>query len=207
MDRTGVLLLILAGAGVAMLAQTASASNDGAPAFLPTPSQDSVDNAVNNVAAQNTPDQRIAAFLAMIRQFESHNDYSIIYGGGHFSDFSDHPRIKIWFHDPTKSAPGDNNYTTAAGAYQIISTTFDQFARKLGITDFTPASQDAIAVALLKYRGAHDAIVAGDIAGALALASREWASLPGSTAQQNPKTLSTAMNAFDQWLASVTTST
>jgi len=200
----GLLLLMLAGAAV-LAAQQAAAQVDPAPDWFPPPAPEDQQNMIDQVTAAPTGDQRLAAFEGMIRQLESKNQYNVITGGQTFNDYSQHPRIKVWFHDPRRPGDGNNNWSDAAGAYQITSATYDDFAPKLGITDFSPASQDAIATAILKRTGAYDAIVSDDIAGALALASKRWASLPGSTAQQNPATQQAAMSVFDQWLANVTT--
>jgi muramidase (phage lysozyme) len=69
-------------------------------------------------------------------------DYDVIVGGKKFNDFSKHPRIVGL---RTKEGP-----STAAGKYQITKTTYDDFAPKLGITDFSPRSQDRLAVAIFQ---------------------------------------------------------
>lgn len=144
------------------------------------------------------PDQRLAAFLAMIRQFESSDDYSVIFGGQHFSDFSQHPRIRVYFTDPRT---GRQNWSDAAGAYQFISTTWAILAARLGLTDFSPESQDAAAVELLREVGALASLNAGDFKSAVARASTQWASLPGSTAMQNPQTYQAALDTFNSYVS------
>ncbi|NDG04091.1 MAG: lysozyme, partial [Alphaproteobacteria bacterium] len=78
-------------------------------------------------------------------------------------------------------------FTTAAGGYQFIRPTWQRLRDRLGLEDFSPASQDAAAVELLREVGALDLIEQGDIEGAMKKASKAWASLPGSLAQQNPR--------------------
>ena len=68
-------------------------------------------------------------------------DYNVLYGGGRFSDYSDHPRQKIVI----QSGPNAGKYTTAAGKYQFLSSTWDEEAKRLGLTDFSPHSQDVAA--------------------------------------------------------------
>jgi lysozyme len=120
------------------------------------------------------------AFLAVIRSRESSlgpEAYSMIVGGKKFKSFADHPRIKgkIW-----KDANGKTNYSTAAGAYQITEETWDWMGRgKLGLKDFSPASQDLCAVGLIEYRGALDDVLAGRLKQAISKCRREWTSLPG----------------------------
>jgi lysozyme len=91
--------------------------------------------------------------------------------------------------------------STAAGAYQIIKPTWMRIKSRLGLMDFSPASQDMAAVELLREAGALDLIEAGDIEGAIKKSSRIWASLPGSTAQQNPRAMDYALNRFDEGLS------
>ena len=135
-------------------------------------------------------DQRINAFLAMIRELESNNDYAVIVGGAHFADFSDHPRIYVKKYN-----------STAAGAYQIIRSTWDSVIQPaLNLPDFSPASQDRAALYLLQYRGAYAALVANDLDRALRLASLEWAALPYSSAGQNPKSLAQATSVYESFL-------
>jgi len=64
-------------------------------------------------------------------------DYATITGGQKFSSFKDHPRVKV----PLEG--GD--YSTAAGRYQFIADTWDAEAKKLGLRDFSPDSQDKAA--------------------------------------------------------------
>jgi len=65
-----------------------------------------------------------------------------------FNDFSQHPRSPAI--DPKTGRPSD-----AAGLYQFLGSTWDAEARKLGLKDFSPASQDAAAwdLASTTYRG------------------------------------------------------
>lgn len=74
--------------------------------------------------------------------------------------------------------------STAAGRYQFIWATWQSAAKALGLRDFSPASQDAACVWLLKQCGAYAALTIGDFDTALRLASSQWASLPGSKAGQ-----------------------
>jgi lysozyme len=168
------------------------------------------------VRAMNDPQANLSAFLYMIRSTEHVfprdvvNDaaYSIFYGGSKFSNFADHPVIT----GEKKGVPLPDHFckaaglkpgcvSTAAGAYQIIKPTWTRIRNKLALPDFSPLSQDRAAVELLDEIGATDLIFAGDIEGAIYKASRIWASLPGSTAQQNPKALTYALNRFDDGLA------
>jgi len=201
--------------------QVDEASND--TSVVPLASQTNlVTNPIYNLApvapevtAMNNPDQNISAFLFMIRSTEhvyprdviGDAAYSIFYGGSKFQSFRDHPVITgekrgVPLPDAMCRAAGlkPGCVSTAAGAYQLIKPTWVRLRDKLGLPDFSPASQDLAAVELLREAGALDLIQAGDIEGAIKKSSRIWASLPGSTAQQNPKALAYALNRFDEGL-------
>jgi len=167
------------------------------------------------VRAMNDPQANLSAFLYMIRSTEHVyprdvvNDaaYSIFYGGSKFQSFRDHPVITgekkgVPLPDEMCRAAGlkPGCVSTAAGAYQMIKPTWVRMRDRLNLTDFSPLSQDLAAVGLLDEIGAVDLIYAGDIEGAIHKASKIWASLPGSTAQQNPKALAYALNRFDDGL-------
>jgi muramidase (phage lysozyme) len=168
------------------------------------------------VRAMNDPQANLSAFLFMIRSTEhvyprdviGDAAYSIFYGGSKFSSFRDHPVITgekkgVPLPDAMCTAAGlkPGCVSTAAGAYQLIKPTWVRLRDKLNLPDFSPLSQDRAAVGLLEEIGAVDLIYAGDIEGAIHKASKIWASLPGSTAQQNPKALAYALNRFDDGLA------
>ena len=150
----------------------------------------------------NTADEyerRLAAFMATIRDFESNNDYAVLYGGGHFTDFSQHPNARVPFHNPRT---GRNDYSTAAGAYQINYPTWTtEIQPALHLPDFSPQSQDIAARWLIEKRTrAAPLLASGDIAGAYRAASGKWASLPGSTAMQNAKPIDIALAQFNAYI-------
>jgi len=103
------------------------------------------------------------------------NPYGVVVGYEfEIGDFSAHPAALGW--------PGNRRagvLSTAAGKYQFLGSTWNEAASALGLTDFGPASQEAAADWLiLVKRKAGPEIAAGDLAGALAKLSWEWASLP-----------------------------
>lgn len=115
----------------------------------------------------------VKAFIGAIAAAEG-GDYDLKYGGvkgkkndrWKFSDFSTHPGVGI------------DGITTAAGMYQINKDTWKEMSSKMGLTDFSPETQDLLAVEILRTIGVIDDIVAGDISPALSAASRRWAALP-----------------------------
>jgi muramidase (phage lysozyme) len=126
-----------------------------------------------------TPNQK--AFLDMIAVSEigrellakSDNGYNVIVGGGLFQSYSDHPRKMI-------DLPRLGIKSSAAGRYQLLARYFDVYKKLLRLTDFSPASQDAIALQQIKERGALADIEAGRFADAVNKCRNIWASLPGA---------------------------
>lgn len=129
------------------------------------------------------------AFLDALAGPESAGDYNVIYGGQKVSDLSRHPRIAV----PIKSGPNKGKTSSAAGKYQFLGSTWDQYAGKLGLKDFSPQSQDAAAWALASdtYRAKtggdlEQVLASGDpqaIAGVGRALSDVWTSLPGGIEQ------------------------
>lgn len=115
----------------------------------------------------------VRAFLRVIREGESSQDdataYRMLYGGGFFASFDNHPHQVV-------TANGISS--SAAGAYQILQKTHAGLVAKYGFTDFTPATQDEMAVALIAGRGALQDLLRGDLSEVLDKTSWEWASLP-----------------------------
>ena len=77
---------------------------------------------------------------ADIKQRESGGNYNVGYGGTDLSNAPlDQYGFPIW---PGKMGPAGMSH--AAGAYQFQPGTWRPYAQKLGIKDFSPASQDAV---------------------------------------------------------------
>ena len=80
------------------------------------------------------------ALLGRIASGEA-TSYDMLYGGGKFQGYGDHPRV----YQPITSGPDVGQKTSAAGLYQFLGSTWDQQAKKLGLKDFSPANQDTAA--------------------------------------------------------------
>lgn len=106
------------------------------------------------------------------RQPTNNRGYDVIVGGSLFTDYSDHPRKLVTLNPKLKS--------TAAGRYQLLSRWWDAYRKQLGLKDFSPASQDAVALQQIKERRALELIDSGDIRQAIDRCSNIWASLPGA---------------------------
>lgn len=116
----------------------------------------------------------VQALLRVIRAGEGTSDeggYRRLFGGGTFASFADHPRIVVKRSGLT---------STAAGAYQFLSSSWDETKRIMSLPDFSPASQDFAAVGRIAARGALDDVIAGRFDAAIKKIGREWASMPGS---------------------------
>lgn len=139
--------------------------------------------------------QNVRAFLRMLRHGEgtsADDGYSIMFGGERFTSFADHPRRAI-----TKKLGGKPITSTAAGAYQFLSKTWDSLVRQYGFADFSPPSQDLGAVALILGRKALDDVIAGRFEQAVIKCNREWASLPGSPYGQPVVTMAKARQVYE----------
>lgn len=147
----------------------------------------------------------IAAFLWMIRCCEGTsgpNGYRTMFTGKLFDvddpnlstyKYADHPRIA------NSSYIGGKPITsTAAGAYQFLTTTWDECKKATGVTDFSPESQDKGCIYLIKRRQALDDVKAGRFEQAVVKCKTIWASLPGSPYGQNPKGYDVALNYYKQ---------
>lgn len=143
---------------------------------------------IDRVVSDGDKERNRKKILDLIAKAEG-ADYDTIVGGSKFQDFSKHPNIVGL---RTKEGP-----STAAGRYQITGTTYSDVAGKHGISDFSPASQDAIALKLIERAGALDLIDKGDFSGAINKLGRTWASLPSSPYSQSKKS--------DEWVANFLT--
>jgi len=150
------------------------------------------------------------AFLWMLRVAEGTTDangYRKRFGGGYFAGFVDHPRIAVQFTDKA----GRKLWTSAAGAYQAMAIspippfgtgrttkvdTWDRMSRKLGLTDFSPESQDRFALGLIEENGALNDVRAGRFAVAIEKVRKVWASLPGAGYAQPEKPLASLEAAY-----------
>ena len=74
------------------------------------------------------------------RQKTRNHGYDVI--GGGIADYSDHPRKLVTLNPKLKS--------TGAGRYQLLSRW--DVTKQLGLKDFSPKSQDAVALQQIKER-------------------------------------------------------
>lgn len=132
-------------------------------------------------------DPKLKAFLDLIGKSEGAK-YNTLFGGKTFTDFSKHPNICV---------PYGSTCSTAAGKYQILKGTYDTYAPGLGITDFSPSSQDKLAIKLIKQRGAYNLILAGDIQTAIQKCGNEWASFGYNSYGQPTHSIATLLSWYE----------
>ncbi|BAZ08880.1 hypothetical protein NIES4071_06860 [Calothrix sp. NIES-4071] len=125
----------------------------------------------------NSYSQRMRAFLATIRWAETGTEgdesYRKLVFNGTFNHFSTHPLIK-----QCALINGKRVCSTAAGAYQMLDKSWYDLQPKLKLTDFSPASQDKMAVEYIRRNQAIADIEAGNLDAALKKLGRVWASMP-----------------------------
>jgi len=152
------------------------------------------------ITANEAGGQNVIAFLDMLAVSEGtagHGDdgYNVNVGGQLFNGYADHPRIAV------RTRFG---WSDAAGRYQIMAAipgrirtdTWDWASKAVHATDFSPLSQDRVAIYLVARARAIESIKAGDLAGAVAKCAPVWASLPGSPYGQNTHAFSHIQAAY-----------
>lgn len=105
-----------------------------------------------------------------------------------FDSYADHPRRSL------EIRPG--LYSSAAGRYQILARFYDAYKTQLKLPDFSPRSQDLIAIQMIRECDALIEVMAGDIADAVAKCASRWASLPGNDYGQHQNALADLRQAF-----------
>ena len=127
---------------------------------------------INNQRKASSTCWRGRRELITTRQKTRNHGYDVIVGGELITDYSDHPRKLVTLNPKLKS--------TGAGRYQLLSRWWDAYRKQLGLKDFSPKSQDAVALQQIKERGALPMIDRADIRQAIDRCSNIWASLPGA---------------------------
>ena len=104
------------------------------------------------------------------RQKTRNHGYDVIVGGELFTDYSDHPSQTC--HAKLQNS---NQQADATSFFPLVGC----LPCYAGLKDFSPKSQDAVALQQIKERGALPMIDRGDIRQAIDRCSNIWASLPG----------------------------
>lgn len=133
-------------------------TDDGGPLGLPPGSGADLPGAI--ATATNTDPVRdgipFSVFKTLVNQYEGGNKYSLGWGS---TDLSQAPLGPDGFPQwdgkpgPTKADGTPGPISHAAGGWQIEPDTWAPYAKQLGITDFSPPSQDKVAKALFLDQG------------------------------------------------------
>ena len=139
----------------------------------------------------------IKAFLSMISWCEGTKDkgddgYNVLVGGELFEGYKDHPRKLIHI-------PRLNISSSAAGRYQILERYFDYYKRILKLHDFSPRSQDKIAIRMIREQKAYSNVQKGLIKLAIHKVNDIWASLPGSPYGQGEKPIEQCLAIYEYY--------
>jgi muramidase (phage lysozyme) len=144
-------------------------------------------------------DSRLKAFLDLIAWSEgtstsalTKNDgYDVIVTGldgpAIFTDYRCHPfelgGSVQWRLNPPA-------YSTAAGRYQLLAHYWRVYKVMLGLHDYTPQSQDAVALQQMKERGVTlTSLMANPIENSISACSNIWASFPGNGYKQHSRSI------------------
>lgn len=154
--------------------------------------------------ARITPQQaggvNVVAFLDMLawsegtdngKQPTKDHGYDVVMGGTLFTGYADHPRVLVPLAKLKISS-------TAAGRYQLLSRYFDAYKKQLELKDFSPLSQDLIALQQIRERRALDLIKQGKIEAAIKAVRNIWASLPGAGYGQHERKLADLLRVYQQ---------
>lgn len=136
------------------------------------------------------------AFLDMIAHSEGtanlgDDGYNVIVGGSLFEGYADHPRKLIVLNKKGLKS-------TAAGRYQLLSRYFDAYKKLLGLDDFSPESQDMIALQQIRECRALDDVDAGRVEQAIHKCRRIWASFPGAGYGQHENRLGDLLTVYER---------
>jgi muramidase (phage lysozyme) len=110
---------------------------------------------------------------SLVDKYES-EAYWLGYGFVRLDTLEDHPALL-----------NGSNRQQYSGAYQIGRNSWLRAKNAMGLTNFSPHSQDLYAVWIIDKRGQLDNVMSGNWEKALPQLSREWASIPMGKGMKN----------------------
>ncbi|KFD23543.1 MAG: glycoside hydrolase family 104 protein [Yokenella regensburgei] len=132
----------------------------------------------------------IAAFLDMLAYSEGTATHPLTKDRGYdvivtgidgkpeiFTDYRDHPFAQG---RPAKVFNRRGEKSTASGRYQQLYRYWPHYQQQLSLPDFSPLSQDKLAIQLIRERSALEDLREGRIESAISRCCNIWASLPGA---------------------------
>ena len=146
---------------------------------------------MSRISAVAAGGQNIVAFLDTLAFSEGtstspttqDDGYDQIVGRTRFADYADHPNELV-------AIPKLHISSTAAGRYQLLHRYWVIYKKQLHLSDFSPMSQDMIALQQIRECRALPDILAGRFEIAVSKCRHIWASLPGAGYGQHEHSLS-----------------
>lgn len=117
--------------------------------------------------------------------------YKTIVGGSQFEDYAQHPHKSIWFESI-------KDYSTAAGRYQLLWRYAAIYTKMLKLPDFSPASQDRIAIQQIREQHAYVELHLGNVQTAIERCCNIWASFPGAGYKQHENKMATLLDYYNK---------
>lgn len=151
--------------------------------------------------------EAVVQFLDLIAFSEGTSTHALTKDGGYdvivtsvggpetFSDFSHHPFANGRLANVIRRVPLLTS--TASGRYQVLLRYWRDYQSSLGLMDFSPLSQDLVAIQQMRERHAVSLILAGNIQGAIEACSNIWASLPGNNYRQGGHSMEALLSKFE----------
>lgn len=143
------------------------------------------------ISQLETGSRNMSAFLDLIGFSElgaailkgSDDGYNVIVGSTPakivtFDSYARHPNVVV-------ALPKLGIKSSAAGRYQILNRYAVAYMAQLRLPNFSPESQDRIAMQLIRECKAVGYITQGNIAKAITMCNSRWASFPGAGYGQN----------------------
>lgn len=152
-------------------------------------------------------DPKIKAFLDTIAFSEGtstspvtrNNGYDVIVtgvDGPHvFTDYTDHP-----FAHGGSVAVKHGLISTAAGRYQLLAHYWNDYRFKLHLANYSPESQDVVALQQMKERDAFQPLLMGNVPNAITACSNIWASFPGNKYGQGGHSMTILLAKYEGFL-------
>ena len=157
-------------------------------------------------------DSKLKAFLSLVAWSEGtstspltgdQDGYNVIVSGvdgpAIFTDYSHHP-FELGGAVIVRKQP--LLQSSAAGRYQLLARYWRAYKEQLSLPDFSPASQDAVAIQQIKERKALPMIEAGDVQGAIEACSNIWASFPGNDYAQGGHSMDALLAKYQELINS-----
>jgi muramidase (phage lysozyme) len=131
-----------------------------------------------------------------------------------FTDYSTHPMLGK---TPLVIRRVPLLRSDAAGRYQLMARYYPIYTKQLGLHDFSPLSQDIIAIQQMRERRTLSYLTSGDVekamaahltplnlAGPIEALSGTWASLPGNNYGQGGRSMATMLSKYQELYNSIT---